>query len=72
MKLPAEPIIERLREAYPKGTRVKLVEMDDAQAPPVGELGTVMVVDDTGTIHVAWDNGSSLGVLYGIDRICKA
>ena len=41
--------------------------MDDPQAPPIGTKGTVTHVDDIGTIHVAWDNGSSLGVAYGVD-----
>lgn len=35
-----------LRNKYPSGTRVRLVQMDDVQAPPVGTLGTVMGVDD--------------------------
>ena len=30
-------------------------------------MGTVIAVDDVGTIHVAWDCGSSLGVVYGED-----
>ena len=33
-----------------------------------GTKGTVVCVDDIGTIHVHWDNGSSLGVAYGEDR----
>jgi len=32
-----------------------------------GATGTVMHVDDIGTIHVAWDCGSTLGVVYGVD-----
>ena len=32
-----------------------------------GMLGTVTHVDDIGTIHVAWDCGSSLGVVFGVD-----
>ena len=36
-----------------------------------GLKGTVLSVDDIGTIHVAWDNGSSLGVVYGVDVIKK-
>jgi hypothetical protein len=62
--------LERLRKQYPVGTRVKLVKMDDIQAPPVGTLGTVMGVDDIGSIMVSWDNGSSLSVVYGED-ICS-
>lgn len=45
--------------------------MDDAYAPPVGTLGRVQHVDDTGSIHVKWDNGSSLAVLYGVDSCVK-
>ena len=33
--------------------------------------GTVRSVDDTGTVFVRWDNGSGLGVVYGVDRIRK-
>ena len=47
-----------------------LAEMDDTQAPPVGTRGTVIAVDDIGTIHVRWDNGSSLGVVFGED-LCR-
>jgi len=60
--------LECLRSQYASGTRVKLVEMIDQQAPMPGTEGTVMFVDDIGTIHVHWDNGSSLGVVYGEDR----
>ena len=57
--------IERVKEQYPKGTRVELIRMEDPQAPPVGTRGTVISVDDIGTIHVKWDNGSTLGVALG-------
>lgn len=63
--------IESLRESFPAGSRVELVRMDDAQAPPIGTLGTVKAVDDIGTIHVAWDNGSSLGLVLGVDDCRK-
>ena len=59
--------IEYLRESFPRGCRVEILRMADPQAPPVGALGTVIGVDDVGTIHVNWDNGSSLGVAYGED-----
>ena len=61
--------IDNLRVRFPKGARVSLIRMDDVQAPPVGCMGTVRFVDDIGTIHVAWDNGSSLGVVYGVDEV---
>lgn len=62
-------ILESLRKKYPKGTRVELVKMDDVQAPPIGTKGTVIGVDDIGSIMVSWDNGSSLNVVYGEDVI---
>lgn len=60
-----------LREQYPRGCRVELVQMNDPYSRLMpGSKGTVRSVDDIGTIHVAWDNGSSLGVVYGED-ICQ-
>ena len=69
MKIPRKEIVEQLRSEYPEGTRVELVRMDDPQAPPVGTKGTVQDVDDAGSILVAWDNGSSLNVAYGPDKV---
>ena len=63
--------IQFLKDLYPAGTRVKLVEMNDIQAPPIGTLGTVMYVDDIGTIHIKWDNGSTPGAAYPEDRVSK-
>ncbi len=64
-----ESTLKRLREQYPEGKRVELVQMDDPQAPPVGTQGTVIGVDDTGSVLVNWDSGSGLNVIYGIDVI---
>ena len=63
-------IVERLRKQYPAGTRVELIRMEDEQAPPIGTRGTVVGVDDMGSIMVAWDSGGSLSVLYGED-LCR-
>ena len=63
--------VKVLRDRYPVGTRIELVEMDDAQAPPTGTKGTVYGVDDTGSILVSWDNGSQLNVIFGVDIIRK-
>lgn len=41
-------IVEAIRKEYPAGTRIRLVKMDDIQAPPLGAEGTVVGVDDTG------------------------
>ncbi len=71
MFFPRREIVEELRREYPVGARVELVKMDDAQAPPVGTLGTVTGVDDTGSIMMDWDNGSRLNVVYGEDVVRK-
>jgi hypothetical protein len=63
--------IEVLRQQYPEGCTVELVEMDDVQAPPKGTKGVVIQVDDIGTMHVAWETGSTLGVVPGIDLVRK-
>lgn len=52
-----------LRNKYPKGIMVQLDYMDDQQAPPVGTKGFVEQVDDAGSIHVHWENGSGLALL---------
>ena len=52
----------RLKEQYTAGTRVRLVSMDDVQAPPSGTFGTVVSVDDVGSVLVQWDTGSILSV----------
>lgn len=65
-------VLAHLRETYPKGTRVELLEMNDTyRKMPPGLQGMVQCVDDAGGIHVSWDNGSSLAAIYGIDRIRK-
>lgn len=66
-----EKELEMLRREYPAGSRVELLEMDDKQAPPVGTEGTVLGVDDIGSIMVRWDTGSRLHVLYKVDRCRK-
>jgi hypothetical protein len=64
---PSRETVERIRAQFPIGTRVELIKMDDVQAPPIGTKGTVTGVDDIGSVMVAWDNGSSLHVVYGQD-----
>ena len=70
MRVISREALQALRERFPKGSRVELVQMDDPQAPPVGTKGTVIGVDDISSIMVSWDNGSGLNVAYGED-ICR-
>ena len=64
----AERIV--LRNMYPPGCRV---ELEDMEADPYvklspGDLGTVKFVDDAGQIHVSWDCGHSLAMVFGVDH----
>ena len=61
--------IKRIKESYLPGMRIRLIKMDDFQAPPVGTEGTIRGVDDIGSVMVAWDTGSSLSVALGEDQI---
>lgn len=71
MKLPSKEQVERIRREYPEGTLVELVKMDDKQAPPVGTIGEVTGVDDTGSLLMNWRNGSGLNVIFGEDIVRK-
>lgn len=59
--------VKMLKDKYKKGTRVKLLSMEDSKAVPLGTKGTVDFVDDIGSIFVNWDNGSGLALIYGVD-----
>jgi len=46
------------------GDRVRLVRMNDPWTRITkGTEGTVRFVDDMGTVHVRWDDGSALGLV---------
>ena len=68
----SEKLVDNIKKTYPPGTRIKLIGMDDPYAPvPSGTRGTVMLVDDAGTIHPKWDNGRTLGVIPNEDDFSK-
>ena len=63
-------MLKRIREKYPVGCTVELIEMcDPYRDMPAGLRGTVTHVDDTGTVFADWENGSTLGAVFGEDRI---
>lgn len=52
-----------------KGKRIELIYTSDPYTNlKPGDRGTVDFVDDMGTIHVNWDNGSTLGLVPGEDK----
>ena len=58
---------KRIKEMYPKGTKVRLTYMEGEPNLPVGLQGKVSCVDDIGQIHVNWENGSSLALNANVD-----
>ena len=63
-------VLKRIREQYPVGCTVEIIEMSDPYHDmPAGLCGTVTHVDDTGTVFADWGNGSTLGAVLGEDRI---
>ena len=67
---PSKEIVQALRKRYPKGTRVVLVRMNDSYTKlRPGDLGTIDFIDDAGTLFCRWDNGSTIGVVFGEDEI---
>ena len=65
-------LLKQLKTYYKPGIRVMLIHMNDPYTKlRRGERGTVICVDDIGTIHVAWDCGSTLGVAFGEDECRK-
>lgn len=66
---PTADQVAQMRRQYSKGIRVELIQMNDEQAPSMGTIGTVIGVDDIGSILVSWDNGSHLNVAFGEDIV---
>lgn len=60
--------IKRIKEQYQSGTEIELISMIDSQSVPSGTHGIVDFVDDMGTIHMKWNNGSTLGLIIGEDK----
>lgn len=66
---PCKAIIERMREAYPDGTRVKLLEAHDSI--PAGSTGTTLGVNSIGDVLVRLDTGLNIKLIYGVDTFEK-
>ena len=72
-EFPSRAAVKRIRDEYHAGCGVALVSMgpDPYSRLKPGDEGTVFHVDDTGTVQVEWDCGSTLGMVYGVDVIRK-
>lgn len=68
-EFPTREQVERMKNQYPKGTIIELMEdLEDSYAPIAkGVRGEVIGVDDMGTLHMKWQNGRSLGIIPSED-----
>ena len=65
---PSREQVERLRQQYPKGTKICCDSMNEDTRPiSPGTIGEVFGVDDAGQIMMKWSNGSSLSLVPGVD-----
>jgi len=62
-------LLKFVKEQYPPGTRIRLIEMQDPYAPvPPGTEGEVDFIDDAAQIHMTWSNDRSLALIPGVDH----
>ena len=64
-------VMQKQVERYPKGTRLKLISMEDPHGVPMGTVGEVDFIDDAGQIHMKWETGSCLALIPEVDRFQK-
>lgn len=66
---PTREQVNKIKERYPIGTVIELTaDMEDNYNPiPKGMQGEVIGIDDIGTLHMKWQNGSGLGVVIDED-----
>lgn len=63
-------MVNEVKKEYPPGVTVQLVYTRDIKHPiAIGSEGKVIKVDDIGTIHVKWEDGQKIGIIYGEDTI---
>ena len=68
--LPTRAQVERIRQQYPVGTKVRMIRMEEDRNPiQPGTVGTVAYVDDAGSVHMKWENGRTLAFILGIDSV---
>ena len=60
--------IERLRNIYKPGIKVRLIHMEGEPQMTEGLEGAIDYIDDAPQIHVKWENGSSLALIPELDK----
>ena len=68
MQFPSKSYLEQLRKKHPVGTKLQLISMRNEKYPVLpGTVGEVTHIDDAGSIHMRWENGSSLSLIPEVD-----
>ena len=63
---------EHLRQKYPVGTRIELIQLcNDERDMPPGLRGTVVGMDDQPALLMHWDHGRRLSILPYDDHFRK-
>lgn len=66
---PSPEQIKEYKDRFIPGTKIRLIRnCDNEPALPANIEGTVKYVDDIGSVHCKWDNGSSLAFLPYVDE----
>ena len=61
--------VDKLKDFYKPGDRIVIDRMDcDIMPIEPGTAGTIVMIDDIGTLHCRFDNGRHLGVCREVDR----
>lgn len=60
--------VEEIKSVFKKGLKVELEEMVGEPDMAKGLQGVIDFVDDAGHIHMKWDNGRSLSLIWGKDK----
>lgn len=64
--------IQKIKQKYPIGSRVQLLYTNDPYTSvKPGDVGSVVYVDDIGTIHVDWEKKGMLGIILGEDKVVR-
>ena len=62
--------LDFLRQQFPKDSRIQLTEIGGNPRPiSPGSTGKLDYIDDAGQFHVKWDNGCTLALVLGEDRV---
>ena len=65
----SEDKLNKIKEKYPIGTKVKMLkDMDDKYPILAGTIGTIDYIDSEGQLHMIWGNGRTLALVPEIDE----